>query len=202
MTRFAATMVLLSVVFWFTSRPPIPLGRDFPNCVSARADSSVVAIGVLSINGVSTLFVTREALEPGRSTWSERADFHFCGFPVPTSTYGAFDCGVLVRLSMNTIGWDCPYWLMTLLWLGVATKYWTAWQYRSLDVLYFMTVVAIVIACFQSHFTLPLVVFCNLTTAMLLVVLSIGTFRWFWRSPNPLWPIAIGTVLHEDEPKP
>lgn len=87
MARLAATMVLLSAVFWFTSWPPVPLGKDFPNCVSARCDGTLLACGVLSNYYLSTVFITRY-VEPGRAVWSERADYHFCNFPVPTANWG------------------------------------------------------------------------------------------------------------------
>ena len=191
MARIAATMVLLSAVFWFASWPPIPLGKEFPNCVSARYDGSACAIGVLSTHHLSTLFITRQSIEPGRAVWSERADYHFCGFPVPTANWGVPGVALVVCITPSTIGWDCPYWLMTGLWTLVAARSLRMWQFRVGDLIYIATLVALVISLIQLRVALPLVAFLNLATVAMCLMLVVGTVRWFWRTPTPLWPVRV-----------
>lgn len=191
MARLAATMALLSAVFWFTSGPAIPLGEDFPNCVSARYDSRVVAAGVLSNHYLSTVFITRNSIEPGRALWSERSDYHFCGFPVPTANWGVPEVALSVCISPTIIGWDCPYWLMTLLWTFVAVRNFRAWQFSVGDLVYFTTITALLVSSIHYHFALPWVVLLNLATVALCVLLVVGSARWFWTTPNPMWPLIL-----------
>lgn len=190
MARLAATMVLLSAVFWFTSWPPVPLGKDFPNCVSARCDGTLLACGVLSNYYLSTVFITRY-VEPGRAVWSERADYHFCNFPVPTANWGVPKVGFHLTISPTTIGWDCPYWLMAGLWTFVAARYYRAWQFRVGDLIYFTTVIAFAVTAIQLRVALPLVLMMNLVTVALCAMLVFCTVRCFWTTPNPLWPLAL-----------
>lgn len=184
-------MVVLSAVLWLSSLPVWPFGERYPNCVTARVDTPFVAVGAVSNQGVSSVFVARENLEPWRHTWQERGDRHFIGFAVPTQPYGVPEGGLLFVASTRTIGWDLPYWFLALVWLGVLARYFEGWRFRSSDLIYSMTFAAVVTACFQSRCVLPLIVVLNLVTALIcLAVLWMG-LRWFYRASNPLWPLAL-----------
>ncbi|WP_442485384.1 hypothetical protein [Aeoliella sp. SH292] len=198
MPTFAASMVVLSVVLWLSSLPVWPFGERYPNCVTARVDTPFVAVGAVSNQGVSSLFVTRENLEPWRHVWQERGDSHFIGFPVPAQPFGLPHGGLMFQASATTIGWDLPYWFMAGVWLGVFAKYFEGWRYRSSDLIYLMTFAAVVTACFQSRCVLPVIVFSNLATALICLAVAWMGVRWFYQASNPLWPLVLGPSYKND----
>ena len=201
LSRFCFYMAGLSCVFWFTSWPNIPyvtelvgygpLPRDFPNCVSARADNSILAVGHLSHNRISSLFITTEELEPGRADWSERADGHFCGFNIPPYLYLNQPDGFGVHVSSRTIGWDCPYWLMAALWTLLLLKTRTQLRFRLLDLFLATTLVAAAITLIRLRLALVLTVFLNASTVLLLAYLAYSSISVLFRGKELRWPFTI-----------
>lgn len=198
MARIAASMVLLSLVFWCTSAPPISFGKDFPNCVSARWENPVFVTGALSVNGKNCLFVDTRGYREGRKpSWTERPDGHFCGFSVPPYERGVEPRGLTIMATSSGLAVHLPYWLITLLWAGTFAKYFHRWQFRVGDLLLLMTGSAAIALAIKTRHMLPYVVFINIATALLLLLLAILSIRWFVQSINPLWPLAL-----PDSPEP
>jgi len=189
--RISFCMAVLSCVFWFTSWPPHPVSIEFPNCVSARLDSQSLAIGCLSHNRSSSLFLTTQNLDPGYAVWSERPDGHFCGFPIPPREYPGQPSGLNIHLGLDTIGWDCPYWLMIILWSAVFFKSRSRNQYCLRDIFLSVTVLAIVLTLIRLKLALLLVVLLNISTVLLLVLLAISSVVRLIKADNPWWPLVI-----------
>ena len=181
--------LIISYPFWL----PFPLGEDFPNCVSARWDNDYYAVGAMSQNRMSSLFITRYGLEPGLSNWTERRDGHFCNFEIPTS-YHAEPAFFNVVVSDQTLGWNCPYLIMFGLWGWVYLrnrKRDGLKQYSIFDVLIAMTLIAVIIASIQMRFQLILTVTMNLLTFGLAAYLVYETLKYMlvmsvpWLTPEP-----------------
>ena len=161
-------MLTLSIVFGVTS---IPFGiRNFPNCVSARADSSWFAVGALSHEGFSSVFATMEPayLYPGEKVWSERSDGHFCGFQVPPTEGGRQPAGFNVHIGIGTIGWDCPYLLMIGVW-GFAYMKIRPRHLTTIDLLWMTAVIAVACAVISMRVALLCTVPLNLATLCMII---------------------------------
>jgi hypothetical protein len=200
LSRFCFYMAALSCLFWFTSWPSIPyvtdfdgyyaLMEDFPNCVSARKDNVIFGVGHLSHNRMSSLFLTRQGLEPGESSWEERPDGHFCGFFFPP--HGTFQpSGFSIHLSSLTVGWDCPYWLMIVIWTAMFVKTRTQFRFRILDLFLATTVIAVVITLIRIRQALWLTVFLNVSTVALLCYLAFSALAVLFYAKNPWWPFVV-----------
>ena len=166
--RLSLLMLTLSFVFGVTS---MPFGiRNFPNCVSARMDSSWFAVGALSHEGLSSVFVTIQPayLRPGKRVWSERSDGHFCGFQVPPTEGGRQPSGFNVHIGLGTIGWDCPYLLMMGAWGFVYMKI-RPRHLTTIDLLWMTAVIAIVCAVISTRVALLCTVPLNLVTLGLVI---------------------------------
>lgn len=211
-SRFCLWMAGLSLLFWFTSWPSIPyvtefdayyeLMEDFPNCVSARSDNLIFGVGHLSHNRMSSLFLTREWLEPGKAVWSERSDGHFCGFEIPPYNFGYQPTGFAIRMSSQTFGWDCPYWLMALLWTAM---YWKTrmssrfrFRFRLLDLFIATTVIAVAIALIRMKSALIVTAFLNTATLLLLFCIVISSIAVLFCSRNAWWPFIIPEGAEND----
>lgn len=190
MARSAAAMLLLTGVFWFVSWPWIPMGSEFPNCASGRIATTWFSTGALSINGKNCFFNDRwhRADELGL-VWTERRDGHFCGFPVPPFADLEEPRGLSVTLSATTIAFHLPHWLIATIWLAVLVKYTERWQFGMSELGLATLIVAVCAALVRLKCTLPLVVFLNLTTVAVVMVVLVGIFCWLWKNPNPLWPL-------------
>lgn len=187
-------MVAASGVFWITSWPLLPLGNDFPNCVSVRWDNGLFAVGCLSHHGLSSTFVTLDSAEwlPAL-IWSERADGHFCGFPIspsrePTNPPNGFN----VHVGREAIGWDCPYLLMGFLWLAVFFRSGALTRYRLIDMFAVMSVVSVLATLIRLRLAMLGVIPLNLLTAMLVVFLLIKAVWFVLHDKNLLWPLLLG----------
>ena len=170
-------MLVLSVAHCITSFPywlPFSFGENFPNCVSCRLDSEHFAAGALSHDRVSTLFLTRAELEPGRGVWYERADWHFCSFDIPTTEFNVQPSWFSVVTNQETIGWHCPYFLMISLWGFVYCRCSDNWhQWRILDLIGLATILAVICCLIQCRMQLLLTIPMNIATLMLIAVLAV-----------------------------
>ena len=170
-------MLVLSVAHCITSFPywlPFSFGENFPNCVSCRLDSEHFAVGALSHDRVSTLFLTRTELEPGKGVWYERSDWHFCSFDIPTTAFNVQPTGFSVVVNSDTIGWHCPYFLMIGLWGFVYYRCSDNWrQWRILDLIGLATILAVICCLIQCRTQLLLTIPMNVATLILIGVLSI-----------------------------
>ena len=199
MARFAAAMVLLSAILWFASRPPIPLGPDFPNCVSGKLETPLFVAGALSINGKNCMFVDRWYVDRrGTSVWSERSDGHFCGFAV--SPYGRAEepRGAAIVLDATTVAFHLPYFLITAIWIAVMLKCRNGYQFRITELMLGMTVASCSVWLIRERLALPLVVLLNLATSVLLAVLVVGGVCRLWTAANPLWPLLVAKRVQQE----
>ena len=114
-------MVVLSSIFFVSSHPfwlPFDLPKDYPNSISWHWSTPIFRAGFVSHRRLSCLFVTRQNLHGmPEMTWHEIRDGHFCNFPVPPHGVVEEPHGFSVSLNARTIGWNCPYFLMGLVWL-------------------------------------------------------------------------------------
>lgn len=171
--RFSFVMFCLSGIFCFTSGPwiaPIRVANDFPNCVSFGWQTERFSTGVVSNNGVSTLFLTSQDIynQQGRNShWSERRDGHFCNFNIPD--IGANEPGLFgIWLTTTTVGWYVPYLLMMLLWT-VCYAASGGFRLSALDVMLGLAIGILLTLCIEARYTLPWILFLNLATAILFV---------------------------------
>lgn len=151
------------------------MGEDFPNCVAGRWDTSVFAVGHLSHNRISSLFITVEELQPDRATWSERADGHYCGFSIPPYLYADRPRGFGIHATSQTLGWDCPYWMMALFWFTIFLKTRGRFQFQLRDLFLAMTVLAVALSLIQLKLVLIGTAILNLATLRMLLYLAIGS---------------------------
>ena len=198
MARFAATMVLLSVVFWIVSDPPVDTAADFPQHTLACLDLGEIEMHFASSFGVSNLTLYKSErmhnsywTEGGSRSWPAQA-------PTPEFRRGLslhFNPAELaVDLSpfaAPVLGWNYPYWLVTAIWIGALVKYAPRWRFRVADPLILMGVVSVTLVAVQAHYALPLALFLNLMTTLVVCLALVGALIWFWRTPNPLWPLAL-----------
>ena len=190
MLILAAVYTIISFPFWL----PFSFGEDFPNCVSARWDNECFAVGAMSQNRMSTLFITRTELDPSRKIWKERCDGHFCSFPIPT-TKNFYEPELFnVVVSQNTIGWNCPYFLMMALWGAVYLanrKRSGKNQYTTIDILILVTLVGVVLGLIQLRMQLICIVIMNLLTFGLAAYMVFHGLKYMlvtsipWLTPEP-----------------
>lgn len=193
--RIALCLTVMSATLWYTSWPIFSLGPDVPNCIAARWDDSVFAIGFLSHDRVSCLFLTTEELEPDREIWSEITDGHYCGFPIPL--YGQFihpPTKIAASFSLGEIVWICPYWSMTTLWVIVALKGRKGLRFGLADVFAVATCLAILFAAIHLKVALLLAAPLNLLTAIMFALLALRAICILIKDGNPLWPFVVSTT--------
>jgi hypothetical protein len=189
--RIALCLAVLSATFWYTSWPSYLSIPEFPNCISARWNDSAFAIGFVSHDRVSCMFITTHYLEDGPWTWSERSDGHFCGFHVPASPLTSPPRMIGLSLGFEEIAWICPYWLMTALWSVVAWKGRYGLRFGMGDFLAVMTCLAVLFAMIQLHVALLLAAPLNLVTALMFLVLAYRTAWTLVKDGNPLRPFVV-----------
>jgi hypothetical protein len=187
--RIALCLAVLSAVFWYTSRPTFLPIENFPNCISARWDDSVFAIGFVSHNRVSSLFFTTHNVSQG-FTWLERTDYHFCGFPVPASPVTSPPRMLGLSLGFGEIAWICPYWLMVALWSVIAWKGRNGLRFGIADLLAVTTCLAAYFGALKLKVALLLAAPLNFLTALMLLILICRTVWMLVKDGNPLWPFS------------
>lgn len=187
-------MAAMSGVFWVTSWPPALLttsDKDFPNCVSARYDFGGFGWGSLSHRRLSCLFVSFEEMHYGVTGWSERANGHFCGFSVPPMQVLDGPKGFNLHLGPDALGWNCPYWWMATIWIVffVATR--RRIQFQTVDLLWITGLLAVLFAAIRLRIALIPILWLNISTLVLLVLVFIAAARALWQHENLLWPLVI-----------
>ncbi len=189
--RLALCLVVMSCMYWVTSWPLIPLGGDFPNCISARWESGVVAVGFLSHRGLSCFFIAgdRDGIYPLR--WSERPDGHFCGFRVPPAEVYAPPYSLSFALGPDTIAWGLPYWLFIAVWGVVFLRGARSMRFQVIDVFAVMTVVAVTVGLMQCRLAILGAVPLNLLTAALLANLAFRGVKSLFTEQISLFPTLL-----------
>lgn len=190
-------MASLAGVFWLTSWPPhwLPVDDDFPNCVSACWDSDFFAVGCVSIRRTCSIFATHQEFEfesRGNTGWDERHDGHFCGFPIPPTSPSATcsnPSGFNLHLSLETVGWSVPYWMMFALWALILVKTRRSLQYNVRDILGIMLIIALTFAMFRLRVALLGILLLNFSTFLLFLHFLTSTIRSLIETNNILWPI-------------
>lgn len=204
MARFSVVMVCLSAILWFVSGPPVYLGTEFPNCISAKLETPWFVAGALSINGHNCVFVDRWYIDTrGTSAWTERHDSHFCQFPVPPYGFGQEPQGPTAVVSATTLALHLPYYVIAAFWFAVVLKCRSGFRFRIMDLALITSILAFSIVLIRVRVALPLVVFLNLVTVALLVILFVGAVGRLWRASNPLWPLVLDldSVARKKEPR-
>ncbi|MEQ8837014.1 MAG: hypothetical protein RID07_09450, partial [Lacipirellulaceae bacterium] len=70
----------------------------------------------------------------------------------------------------RVIGWDCPYWLMVIIWAGVFLRNFKSRQIRLKDLLLVTSCVAVACALINLRMVLPIAVALNLSSALLILL--------------------------------
>ncbi|BBO36529.1 hypothetical protein PLANPX_6141 [Lacipirellula parvula] len=162
-------MAVLSCVFWGASHAKTSFTTDSPNCISAQLVQGRFAVGFVSQRGDSSFFVTTSKYDSSESSWSERRDGHFCGFPVPPSGIAVEPKGLNVHASSQGLSWTCPYWLMTTIWSISLLRLRRSLQFNLREFLIVMLCLAAAFSLVELRIALPMAIFLNLATAWLLV---------------------------------
>lgn len=197
-SRYSLAMAALSSIFWVTSWPPAwlhgQLEQDFPNCVAARWSLGEYGLGCVSHKRISCLFMKIEE-DPcrRRTNWSERADGHFCGFLVPPANDLSNPEGFSLYVSASSLGWNCPYWMMAVIWTALFLKTRTRNQFQTRDMLWATMFFAFVITAIRLRITLLPIVWLNLSTMILLLIAIVSAARLVWQSENILWPFLLSS---------
>ncbi len=191
LSRASLLMCGLAGLFWFTSWPFISVGRDFPNCVSAKLDVGGSEIRFVSIHHHCVFFLTTMPETPGRSGWWEASDGHFCGFSLSPFDSSGLPQGFAIYANSEQVGWKCPYLLMALLWGIAFYKTLAGFRISVMDLIAAMTFSALAISLIKSHYVLPLMILLNLGTMLLMGLLALSFLRMTWNTGNIWWPLVV-----------
>jgi hypothetical protein len=189
--RIALCLAVLSTVFWYTSWPTFLPVENFPNCISTRWDDDALAVGFVSHDRVSCMFITTHYTDWDMWTWSERSDSHFCGFPVPASPETSPPRMLGLSLGFGEIAWICPYWLMVALWSVIAWKGRSGLRFGIADSLAVTTCLAAYFGALKLKAALLLAAPLNLLTAAMFAILISRVFWTLVKDSNPLWPFIV-----------
>lgn len=206
MARYSLVMATLAFAFLLASWPAswiLPVGDDFPNCVAACWDDEFFAAGCVSIRKTCSIFLTNQDYcfqDRNYTGWYELRDGHFCGFPIPPISRdpsGPNPHGLTFHVSLETLAWSVPYWLLVVVWLLVFGKTATSTRFNLRDLLGAMALVALLMTMFRLRIAFLGILLLNFSTLLLLIHFVTSAIRSFLQTDNILWPVLFQERLEE-----